>query len=137
MFVYAQFLIVPLVGGGEGVGVVVAGREQHTMVLVILFCRHNCPAIAIDHQEISSKSRSLIKQMPSDTAAENYVDKGRSSVPGLQTQGYQPVFRAASSSARLTSCVLPPWTDSMRQIGHWLHGCSSQAHLPEGAHVVW
>ena len=60
------------------------------------------------------------KQTPSDPAAENYANKGSSSVPGLQTQGYQPVFRAASGSAHLTSCVLPPWTDSMRQTGHWL-----------------
>ena len=44
MFVYAQLLIVPLGGGfGEGVGMAVAGKEQHMMVLVILFHRHNCP----------------------------------------------------------------------------------------------
>lgn len=73
-----------------------------------------------------------------DPAPENYIEneeKLNSMFTDLKIQKL-PVFRAARGSAWPDVAFFPGRTPHSKW-NHLLHCCLSQAHLPEGAHVIW
>ena len=78
-------------GGGRG-------REQHMTVLVILFCRHNCPAFTMDHGDQIQGDQIQVTQLYQANKRHQILQQRTMPIRGAaQSRVYRPKDTSLSS----------------------------------------